>query len=259
MVTPEHYDMLVKRTKKFAFTSLQYPDYDGDRSYSLIHESDDGILLCDVSLHPSPVHWAANDAGALLSLLNFAPEVVTLPFVPPSFVQPLVNAGFSILAEFVDYFNMHLAETAAKLDMQDVDHLRAEEAEVAARISMQVRGQSRGFMGETQEFFLRWMQENDILCVRANGEIAGFCCVALYDGGAVLWVRELAVEPQSQGIGYGRRLLENSILYGAIRGAVKGFLAVDLKNDHAIELYERLGFTRRGEESEIQMVRGDFR
>jgi len=258
LVTPEQYDKLLQRAECFAFTSLQYPDYNSLRSYSLIREGDEGFLLCDDALHPSPIHWSANDAGALISLLHIAPDAVTVPFVPPSFVQPLTHAGFSVLAEFADYFNLHLAETAEKLPKRDLEFLRAEEAEAAARISMQVRGQSRGFMGETQEFFREWMRDNDILCVHANGQIAGFCCVAVYDGGTTLWVRELAVEPHCQGMGYGRRLFENAVLYGVLHGASKGFLAVDLKNDHAIALYERLGFTRRGEDSEIQMVRGEF-
>ena len=256
MLNKTQYEALLERAGQYAFTSLQYPDYDELCACDVFADGEAGLALCDPSRAPARIHWAANGAEALKTLLTKAPHTAIIPFVPQAFVPVLAGAGFEVFAEFADHFNMDLARTAAGLAPHEPRFLRGEEAEEAAALSAAVRGQSRGFLGETPAFFLEWMQEGDVLAEHEHGELAGFCCVSIYNGGSTLWVREIAVRPQSQGKGVGRRLLEGAVLYGAARGAAKGFLAVDVHNDRAIGLYESLGFARRGAESEIQMARG---
>ncbi len=258
MLTEEQYDEIVEQAKRFSYTSLQYPDYETHRHHTVLYRGERGILLFEEARDPSPVHWAANDADTLVSLLNLAPRNITVPFVPREFTAALEKAGLFILAEFADFFNMHLLETVSSLAPRETEFLTADDAERAAAISMEVRGQSRGFMGETAQWFREWMEQGHVLALRINGELAGVCCVTVYNGGTTLWVRELAVSPDHQHKGYGRRLMEQAILYGAERQAPKGFLAADLKNENAIALYESCGFSRRGAETEIQMARGDF-
>jgi ribosomal-protein-alanine N-acetyltransferase len=258
MLTEEQYDEIVEQSKEFSYTSLQYPDYETDRHHTVLYRGERGILLFEDTRDPSPVHWAVNDANTLVSLLNITIQNIIVPFVPREFMATLEKAGFFILGEFADFFNLHLLETANAIVPRNLEFLHADEAEKAAAISMEVRGQSRGFMGETAQWFCEWMEQGHVLVLRENGELAGVCCVTVYNGGTTLWVRELAVSPDHQRKGYGRKLMEQAILYGTERGAKKGFLAADLKNDNAIALYISCGFLRRGEETEIQMARGNF-
>jgi GNAT superfamily N-acetyltransferase len=258
MLTIEQHEEIVEQAKGFSFTSLQYPDYETDKHHTVSYRGERGILLFEDTRNPSPVHWAANDANTLISLLNAAPQNIVVPFVPREFSADLKKAGLFILGEFADFFNMQLLETASAIASQDFVYLTPSEAEKAAEISMKVRGQSRGFMGETAQWFCEWMEQGHVLVARVNGELAGVCCVTVYNEGTTLWVREIAVSPNHQRKGYGRKLMEQAILYGTERGAVKGFLAADLQNKNAIALYESLGFLRRGEETEIQMARGNF-
>lgn len=258
MLTQQQYDTLVERAEGFAFTSLQYPDYDGHRDYQVLYDGENGLLLAEMELSPSPVHWAANGEKELLALLALAPENITVPFVPKEFQQPLADAGFFVLGEFADFFNFKLVETAKTFTPQEAELLRTDEAEAASALSKAVRGQSRGFMGETAQWFTEWMEDGDVLVVREGGELAGVCCVTVYNSGTTLWVREIAISPAHQGKGYGRRLMEQALVYGARRGAVKAFLAADLQNTNAIALYESCGFARHGTETELQMARGNF-
>ncbi|MCE5235586.1 MAG: GNAT family N-acetyltransferase [Eubacteriales bacterium] len=258
MLTETQYNAILESARGFSNISLHYPDYEEHRHYEVLHCGANGVLLAEPARDPSPVHWAANDAAALVSLLSLAPGNITVPFVPREFVAPLTEAGLFVLAEFADFFNLRLLETASALAPRQAEFLNADEAEAAAALSVAVRGQSRGFMGETAQWFRAWMEEGHVLALREDEALAGICCVTVYSGGTTLWVRELAVSPSFQRKGYGRRLMEQALLYGAERGAVKAFLAADLNNANAIALYESCGFSRRGDDTELQMARGNM-
>ena len=258
MLTETQYHAIVENARGFSHMSFHYPDYEEHRHYEVLHDGANGVLLAEPARDPTPVHWAANDAAALASLLSLLPGNITVPFVPREFIAPLTEAGLFVLAEFADFFNLRLLETASSLAPQQVEFLGADEADAAAALSMAVRGQSRGFMGETAQWFREWMEEGHVLVLREGETLAGICCVTVYNGGTTLWVRELAVSPCCQRRGYGRRLMEQALLYGAERGAVKAFLAADLNNANAIALYESCGFSRRGNDTELQMARGNL-
>src|SRR5690606_26229484 len=98
-----------------------------------------------------------------------------------------------------------------------------EDAKELSDISLACSGQSRGFFGETREWFVDWLKENEILVICANGVIAGFSCVSTYAEGTTLWIREIAVHPEFQGKGMGRDLMNMSIQYGQSKGAIKSF------------------------------------
>lgn len=134
--------------------------------------------------------------------------------------------------------------------------MKRPESERVSQLSKRCAGQSRGFYGEDAARFSKWLDDgNQIILIRDQGQIAGFCCVAVYAEGTTLWLREIAVEPASQGRGYARRLVEQAISYGIAMGAVKGFLAVDTSNLRAISIYEKYGFAKSNETGELQMVR----
>ncbi len=71
--------------------------------------------------------------------------------------------------------------------------------------------------------------------------------------GPVLWLREIAVLPQEQGKGIGRKLILQSLGYGKERGAKRAFLMADDCNTNAIGLYKSVGFVP-SEDAEINMV-----
>lgn len=122
-------------------------------------------------------------------------------------------------------------------------------------ISQSCIGESRGFFGEPEKWFKDWISENKVIVARHGGEIIGYCCVTIYNNGTTLWIRELAVAPEFHRRGYGRQLLQEGLCYGLAQGASKAFLAVDIENHTAINIYEGYGFKRRDEDTEIQMIR----
>ena len=72
--------------------------------------------------------------------------------------------------------------------------------------------------------------------------------------GSILWVRELAVSPKSQGQGIGRKLLKQALTYGIDHGAKRSFLMADECNFNAKKLYEDIGFIPSLDEVQIDMI-----
>ena len=98
-----------------------------------------------------------------------------------------------------------------------------------------------------------------VLLHRENGKAAGIICIGLYGfdsaQGPVLWIRELAVCPEYQNRGIGRKLLLQAFQYGKEHGAYRSFLAADENNIKAIHMYRSLGFTANPLEKQIDMYR----
>lgn len=59
-------------------------------------------------------------------------------------------------------------------------------------------------------------------------------------------VLNIAIAPESRGMGYGTGLLEHAIALLRARGAKEFFLEVREGNAHAIEIYRKLGFRKVG-------------
>ncbi len=97
----------------------------------------------------------------------------------------------------------------------------------------------------------------NILVHKENGIMVGIAHVAIYDHeskkGPVLWLREIAVVPEMQGKGFGRKLILQAVQYGKERGAVRAFLMADDCNYNAAGLYKSIGFVPN-DDVEINMV-----
>jgi [ribosomal protein S18]-alanine N-acetyltransferase len=96
------------------------------------------------------------------------------------------------------------------------------------------------------EDFLKLIQNPDAicLCATARGRVAGYsCCWTLIESAEL---GSLAVDPEFQGRGIGRKLLERTARACRQRGVIAVFLEVRSSNIRAIELYERNGFCRIG-------------
>jgi ribosomal protein S18 acetylase RimI-like enzyme len=90
------------------------------------------------------------------------------------------------------------------------------------------------------------------------GKLVAIVCTAVYGyeskKGPVAWIREVAVHPDYQNRGIGRRLILQAFNYGKEHGAVRAFLMADECNEQGIHLYTKLGFTANKENAQIDMI-----
>ena len=250
------FDRMVERAKKHHYSSMNYLDFEDCQNAEVLVDRDDLLLLQDNSKTPAMLYFATDRFESLLHAIADMPGALRLHFVPHEYAPQLKKLGFVEWGEYVDFFHDNLAGTLALLNKESqLMYLKMEECEEASMVSQKCRLQSRGFEGESKEWFANWLSENKVIILRKDSEMAGFCCVCIYHEGTTLWIRELAVAPKFQGMGFGKKLLEQALRYGVENGAVKGFLAADALNQNAIGLYEKYGFRAKNVKGELQMVR----
>ena len=239
------------------YSSLQYAEYADCRAADAVYADGETLVLCDFTQTPAMINFAANDFHRVIDRLRKINGPLRMNFTPHDFKQELMRSGFEVWAEFADYVHVSLQDAPVKRCVpEDLDYMKQSESEQVSQLSKRCAGQSRGFYGEETAFLTQWMEDgNHVILVRDQEQIAGFCCVSIYEDGTTLWIREVAVDPAFQGRGYGKRLVEQAIGYGIAKGAVKGFLAVDITNQRAISIYRKYGFSHREEACELQMVR----
>jgi len=223
----------------------------------ILHNSKGLVILHDKSQLPEIIYFAVDEFNTVINAINEMPSnKLRLHFVPNEYVARLKEIGFSEWGEYVDFWNENLSHTSANfVSIGRLEYLSKEECKEASLLSRRCKLQSRGFEGESQEWFIEWLDENEVIVQRKGSEIAGFCCVSIYNDGTTLWIREIAVDLAFQGMGYGKCLMEQAIKYGVDNGATKGFLAADILNENAIGLYHKYDFHRKGADSELQMIR----
>jgi ribosomal protein S18 acetylase RimI-like enzyme len=187
---------------------------------------------------------------------------VLVEFVPPHFISQLESIGFVVHCEYVDFWLDQvepLRDTARSSPIQ-IREATPEEHCIICSITRRCARQSRGFTVETRESLRTWLEEKDNALVVAveHGLVVGHAMLAVYGfespSGAVVWIRELAVEPDSQRKGIGRQLLVYGLRWGLARGAKRSFLACDAENQPAIRLYERFGYRRAAGRGQIDMA-----
>ncbi|HEX9709590.1 MAG TPA: GNAT family N-acetyltransferase [Candidatus Thermoplasmatota archaeon] len=94
--------------------------------------------------------------------------------------------------------------------------------------------------------FLRAKNAQTVLAVdRESGRTAGFVIVSWRSGCRVGYVQTLDVDPSEQGNGLGRLLLETAERIMAERGLERSILQVYLRNNAALVLYLKSGYTIR--------------
>lgn len=192
-------------------------------------------------------------------------EPFLLTFVPAAWISELETAGLKIRNKWHNYFRAIL-DVIKDIPEDAFDFLSTNEVDKASALTLQCRGQTRGFTGQTAGWIESWLSENDnvknpaILVHRLpDGEIAGLLCTGMYGHdskeGLMVWIREVAVRPDYQGQGIGRKLVTQALQYGKRCGASRAFLAVNEENLGAIHLYESLGFVASEEHDEINMMK----
>lgn len=87
-----------------------------------------------------------------------------------------------------------------------------------------------------------WFDVEGIRTVWQGQRLAGFCWTKVHDGG-LGEIYLIAIDPQFQGIGLGRRIALEGLRYlYEQRGTRQGMLYVDAANHSALALYKSLGF-----------------
>ena len=152
--------------------------------------------------------------------------------MPNKWIPELESAGLKVRNKWHDYFRANLDDIEHISD-DELDFLSMDEVDDASALTMQCRGQTRGFTGQTAEWFLQYLQGNEDLKDPAvlvhrmpDSEIAGLVCTGTYNHdskqGAVVWIREVAVKPKYQGQGIGRILVSQAFTVWKTMRRVKG-------------------------------------
>lgn len=276
-MTEQEYRSIHEKQRTFRRSSLRYGVVEQPGAYRLAVDSSELLLLWGRNEQQGcfEAHWAADEAEPLCDALRDLPRPLIISFVPPEWQERLQRDGFREAAVYREYW-LHGLQTRPDSAAADrmLSVLRADECEEAALLTLACRDQSRGFQGETAAWFRAWLQGEEVGSLQSaatdctvltareadSGAILGLACLAIYGReraeGPALWLREIAVHPEQQGKGWGRRLLEQALLYGRQRGATRSFLMADELNERAIGLYLSFGYEPNQEEPQIDMICG---
>lgn len=254
MIEKQMFDDMIKFAQKVPFNSLMYSEYEDLKdSICLINEENLKILYNTSGVYPI-IEFASSGIEPLIEFLKINPIKGALHFVPSESVSIFESIGFTILGQYADFICNPLVDLNPD-DSQRFTFASKKDIEELSKISQSCIGISRGFFGETKEWFSDWISENNVIVEKENDEITGFCCVSIYNNNTTLWIRELCVNPTHQKKGIGNKLVKNAITLGISKGAIKGFLAVDIENYSAIKIYEAYGFKQRDDSVETQLIR----
>jgi GNAT superfamily N-acetyltransferase len=247
------YDEIMTIAESCPFSSMTYLDYEDIENSVVLVKNNDLVVLQN---NLSEIIFATKSIEQLCDFLKDNNLNGLIKFIPMENISTFEEIGFRINCIFSDFVNPDITKLNSLFNQDEhINYANLEHADNLAHISQLCKGQSRGFNGETAEWFNEWMLENTVIIKTVNSEPIGFCCVSIYNEGTTLWVRELAVSPKFQGQRYARALLAASLQFGIQKGAKNSFLAVDIENHNAIHLYKQFGFVQRENEFEVQMVR----
>lgn len=262
------FENIKEKLKNYRFNSMEYYDYDQLKNYEVNINSEDLFIAVgyDEDNEIKAFHWAANNWTDLVKMVKKEKEQILLTFVPEEWKDNIISAGLKEHAIFREYWISDISKVhQEKSEYSLIENL---EIESAAQVTMDCKGQSRGFHGESSDWIKAWIdgtegglvkaKDSTILVHRENKNVVGIVCVAVYghdsEKGAILWVRELAVTPRVQGKGIGKSLLKQALSYGAEHGAKRAFLMADECNFNAKRLYENIGFVPSDDEVQIDMI-----
>lgn len=241
--------------QQFCFTSLKCTDYEEIADYEILINDNKVIIIYGYNPESKryEYHWACNHKEDLLRQLQKRNDNEQITFVPENWVESLENIGFDIYAIWNDYFAEDLEEYVNCEEPKYIHHGNYKEA---SEVTLSCRGQSRGFTGQSEEWMKQWIENKGSASPDYTYDCA-VICVDIYGSGdkTKLWIREIAVKPEFQGKGVGRKLIGQAFAYGLRHGAKKAFLMADECNNNALHLYRSMGFKSNPNESQIDMIR----
>jgi hypothetical protein len=257
MISKNNFFKILTYAEKQTYSSFKHLNYDKCKHSTILNIDTNIILLIDKTKKPAMIYYSTNDYSLLINKLKSIKESVQINFVEHKFKTELENIGFTTLAEFIDFFcddiNNILIENG---QYGEIIFSNIDECDKLSILSKKCSNLSRGFNGEIPEWFTEWMTDNNVIIINdTEKNILAYCCVAIYSNGTILWIREMAVDPIYQNKGIGKKLVEQAICYGRNKGAKKAFLAVDIKNERAINIYKKYNFINKENIGELQMIK----
>ena len=156
-------------------------------------------------------------AAQIIAEHSHGEQPIVISGVPDKWIDCFHSHGFREYARFQDYWLDKITQHCTGTQYSDYTFLDANECAAASAVTIACRGQSRGFEGETPEWFDSWLRGSEdgqintgcnnpaVLVQKKDGKVIGVSCTATYahhsEKGAVVWIRELAVLPEYQGQG----------------------------------------------------------
>jgi len=195
------------------------------------------------------------DIDKLIAEVKSKNADVLIESVPHEFIPQLLDESFIIHAQWMEFW----LNDINTVDTSDVEYIKTSDTAAIYEIALSCRYQSRGFTGESVEWFDNWIthKDGDILAHYAEGVLVGFLCTKVYahgnENGAIVWIRMVAVRPEYQNLGIARKLIIQAFKYGKDNGAKRSFLHTDRLNINARHLYENIGFYRKFDENDEQL------
>lgn len=257
---------ILEKGRKYKYNSLEYIDVEDIIGAEIFKETEKCIFIYKVSRDKIQLYWASNSKENFIEELNdfliYANgKTVYIEFIPEIFISDMGEVGFNMTSEFVDYWqnDLNTIESQQQIHSILIREIRNTEYLKASNITKTCKSQSRGFAGETENTIKQWSESENskIFVVEKDGKRIGVSLVNLYgfdsEKGIVLWIRLLAVNPEYQRQGVGRSLLNYSINWGKSKGAKRSFLASDVQNDNAIQLYKDFGYETFAGRGQINM------
>jgi len=262
MITEAEFKILSENAKKFKYSRFEYWEYSDEIACANIIRNDDKLILVSREIDEidkiTDIYFAADNAANVTDALEDVKEDIQIGFVPSDLVEVFEEAGFIVWSEWIDFFNNDINNTPTEFkDYDAIQFLKPDENFDVYIKDMTTIGAdlSRGFTEEKGEWFIEWARDNDIIIIKDGDSLAGICCVSVYDNGNTVWIRRIAVKAEYQGMGFGKKLMEQALAYGINKGAKRAFLAADTLNVNAIALYKKCGFIPQGDRGEITIKR----
>ncbi len=266
IMTEEQFLSVQNALQQFTYTSLNYTDYEEVIDYEIIENDESSIIIYGYNTEDGKYefHWACNKVEDLARRLQKRNENEVIKFIPKEWVEDLKEEAFEVHAYWQEYVARNLEIAANYVEPIYVDHSNYMKA---SDVTFSCLGQSRGFAGQTKEWMKQWIDgsspavpdyvSDSAVIAEITDELVGIICVGIYgnDEDKTLWVREVAVKPEYQGRGIARKLIGQAFAYGIARNVKKAFLMADECNENAIHLYKSMGFVRKLDEGQIDMIR----
>lgn len=253
MISKDLYEIL----KSKEVNALTYIPYSSVKEAVKVKQTSGLIESFNDDLALKEVYYGYDKFDEIYEDLPKVKQSHLISFIPSDQVETMKTYGYEVYGHYKEYRMKNIPLSDTPLQVVSDNELHA-----LVDISYKCQFQTRGFLGHDENWFQEWIENgdhqipvngvSDLLVIKEEETIAGYACIAVYNG--VLWIREIAIDPEFQCKGYGRKLLEMAFLYGHEHDANKSYLMADTLNAPGHKLYTSLGYQETSDE-QIDMIK----
>ncbi len=201
-------------------------------------------LFAHTSYVPAGRAWRELWAQARRSLIALKPTIAAIAI--EYWMEPLLQEARFDLRQWVVVLERRLSTLPSRKDAENlpIRSMRAEDLKAVAQVDWEAFSPPwRHSLDSLRRAFAQALFAS---VLELDGKILGYQITTGHAFGAHL--ARLAVHPQAQGQGWGRKLLE--ALFDSLRSRRIERLTVNTQHDNrvSLSLYRRMGFERTGEE-----------